>query len=223
MNARPKRLKAVSILTALTVAFAALAVTPTRIARAEDVVAAKRHFERGEDLYLEGRFLEAAKEFELGYQKAPRPKFLYNIGTSYRRAQELEKAKEAYETLLRIDPGTEYRAEVEEIIRTIDDALEAKALAAAPAPAPPTPPPAPPQKPILIDIPPPVTDVELPAGPSEPRSLWSSPWFWGVVGVVVAAGVAGTVYGFTRGSGCGATECFVERQPPPAAMMLTLP
>ena len=39
--------------------------------------------------------------------------------------------------------------------------------------------------------------------------------------VVAAAGVAGAVYGFSRGSGCGATACFVEEQP--NMMSLTLP
>ena len=121
---------------------------------------------------------------------------------------------------LRIDPTTEYRAEVEEIIRSIDDALDAKALAATPAPVPPAPTPPAQQEPILIDIPPPVTDAERPPEPRQTPSLWSSPWFWGVVGVLAAAGVAGTVYGFSRSSGCGATACFVEKQP---SMSLTIP
>ena len=65
---------------------------------------AARHWDRGQELYKQGRFLEAAREFEAGYQVAPRSLFLLNIGHSYRRAQELRKAKAAYETLLKIDP-----------------------------------------------------------------------------------------------------------------------
>jgi tetratricopeptide (TPR) repeat protein len=73
----------------------------------------RRHFKAGQDLYQQKRFLEAAREFEAGYAVAPRPLFLLNIGHAYRRANELIKAKNAYEALLKLQPDLPQRTEVE--------------------------------------------------------------------------------------------------------------
>jgi hypothetical protein len=55
-------------------------------------------------------------------------------------------------------------------------------------------------------------EVESSRAPSEPDSgsLWKSPWFWSAVGVVVVAGIAGTVYGLNRTPACTATRCLRE-------------
>jgi tetratricopeptide (TPR) repeat protein len=94
----------------------------------EDEATARGHFERGSKLYDQGKYLDAAREFEAGYQSAPRPLFLLNIGHSYRRSQDLRKAKAAYEKLLRTDPTTPQRPMVEDLIKTIDDALTVQEL-----------------------------------------------------------------------------------------------
>ena len=62
-------------------------------------------------------------------------------------------------------------------------------------------PPATPAAPAPIDLAPPsVTEVDTAsAGPRVDRSIFRSPWFWGAVGAVLVAGVAGTVYGLSRG------------------------
>src|SRR4051812_10840821 len=93
-------------------------------ARAEDEAEGRVHFARGQELFKAKRFLEAAHEFEAGFEAAPRPLFLLNIGHSYRRAEQFRKAKSVYEMLLRVEPNTPYRKEVEGLIKTIDDALE---------------------------------------------------------------------------------------------------
>ena len=186
---------------------------------AEDEAAGKRHYKRGDELFKQGRFLDAAREFEAGFAAAPRPLFLLNIGHSYRRAQELRKARTAYEEFLKVDPTSTFRPDIEDLIRNIDDALGASALpAGAPPPplapssaAPPAPIPAA-APPATIDLAPPVL-VEVDKGPppaTESHSLFRSPWFWGAVGVVVAAGVAGTVYGLNRAPECNATRCLRE-------------
>jgi hypothetical protein len=211
---------------------------------AEDEAAGKRHYRRGDELFKQGRFLEAAHEFEAGFAVAPRPLFLLNIGHSYRKAQELRRARAAYEDFLKADPGTSFRNDVEDLIKTIDDALGASALpapvpttpspAVVPAPTSPAagpvsapaaspglpsgiglPPAASPSIPVrtgTIDLAPPVLiEVEKPAGPTaESDSLFRSPWFWGAVGLVIAAGVAGTVYGLNRTPACNATRCLRE-------------
>jgi hypothetical protein len=196
---------------------------------AEDETAGRRHWDRGQELYKLGRYLEAAREFEAGYQVAPRSNFLLNVGHSYRRAQELRRAKTAYETFLKIDPSSAHRPMVEDLIRTIDDALSAQAEppVASPRPATATPPPAPP--PLATGAPPAPTPIPTtPAVDLTPvpnisqtdfgtapdadssSSIFRSPWFWGAVGAVLVAGVAGTVYGLSRGSSCSADRCFSE-------------
>src|SRR5205823_2680481 len=154
------------------------------------------------------------KELEAGYAAAPRPLFLLNIGHAYRRAQELAKAKEAYEKLLALQPDLPQRAEVEGYVKSIDDALQL----AEPSPAdgaagrsPPRPAVMPPTAsgpaPLLLDpgagatpaaALPPVpaaavaqTSAEGPRG--ESGSVVRRPWFWVIVGAVVAGGVAAAI------------------------------
>jgi hypothetical protein len=207
-----------------------LALVP-RLAVAEDEAAGRRHWDRGQELYKLGRFLEAAREFEAGYQVAPRSNFLLNVGHSYRRAQELRRAKTAYELFLKIDPASAHRPMVEDLIRTIDDALSAQAdgpvtpppksaAATGPPPlatgAPPLPAPTPTTPPVDLTPAPNVTQTDpgpVPASDSS-SSIFRSPWFWGAVGAVLVAGVAGTVYGLSRGSSCSADRCFSENPMP---------
>lgn len=206
-----------------------LALLP-RPVLAEDEAAGRRHWDRGQELYKLGRYLEAAREFEAGYQVAPRSNFLLNVGHSYRRAQELRRAKTAYETFLKIDPTSAHRPMVEDLIRTIDDALSAQAEPAVTPPArPATPatapsssappplaggaPPAPAPLPSTpaVDLTPVPNVTQIDPGPApESSSIFRSPWFWGAVGAVLVAGVAGTVYGLSRGSSCSADRCFSE-------------
>jgi tetratricopeptide (TPR) repeat protein len=196
-----------------------LTVAAVPSARAEDEAAGRRHWDKGQELYKLGRYLEAAREFETGYQVAPRSNFLMNIGHSYRRAQELRKAKTAYESFLRIDPTSPHRAMVEDLIRTIDDALSAQIDPGPPA-SPPAPQPlpatgVPPAAPAPADVLPPPNAIQVgepgPPPESQSTSIWRSPWLWAAVGTVLVAGVVGTVYGLTRGSACGADRCLVER------------
>jgi hypothetical protein len=212
----------------------ALVTTPS----AEDEAAGKRHYKRGDELFKQGKYLDAAHEFEAGFAVAPRPLFLLNIGHSYRKAQELRRARAAYEDFLKADPTTSFRADVEDLMKTIDDALGASAPSApppvvTPAPAPlsspsgstgsPTgspapavtlPPAASPVIPVrtgTIDLAPPVLlEVDRPAPATQSDSIFRSPWFWGAIGVVVAAGVGGTIYGLNRTPACNATRCLRE-------------
>lgn len=206
-----------------------------------DEAEGRRRWSRGRELYEKGRYVEAAREFEAGYAAAPRPLFLLNIGHAYRRAQELVKAKSAYQQLLRLQPDYPQRAEVEGYIKSIDDVLQAaeagtEASAARPpsASARPAPPPAPAPSLTLVDpssAPPPPKPmpstfaeeplgnpalVGRPAPADEPPagSVLRKPWFWVVVGAVVAGGIATAVIVARPGSPCPApaTACF--REPP---------
>jgi Tetratricopeptide repeat len=183
----------------------------------EDEASARLHFDRGSRLYDQGKYLEAAREFEAGYQAAPRPLFLLNIGHSYRRAQDLRKAKAAYEKLLRTDPTTPQRPMVEDLIKTIDDALTVQELAiplSPAAPARPGPNGAAPAQPGQEAAAAPAVDlaaVPVPPPPAPSSSSWlRSPWLWGIVAGVVTAGVAGTVFAVTRSPSCPANTCWKE-------------
>ena len=184
---------------------------------AQDEALGRQHFEKGQELYNKSRYLEAAREFEAGYRALPRSAFLLNIGHSYRRAYELRKARSAYETMLRVDPTSPHRALVEDLIRTIDDALVAQE---APPPPPPRPglppaaataappvPAAPPRADNAALAPPPAALSDDAAPGEESGSVFTSPWFWGVVGaVVVTAGVGGVLL-LRRSQGCPAQTC----------------
>jgi tetratricopeptide (TPR) repeat protein len=178
-------------------------------ARADDEAEGKRRFKRGGELYAEGKFLEAAREFEAGFAAAPRPLFLLNIGHSYRRAGEFQMAKDAYEKLLRLDRNTPYRSEVEGLIKTIDDALLSRELDR-PAPIATPPPPAP--EPVASAPPesmqPPY--VVAPPTPTESDSIFKKPWFWVVVGAVAVSAGAAVAVITLRNSACPATVCLTE-------------
>jgi tetratricopeptide (TPR) repeat protein len=111
--------------------------------RADEAEAqARKRFTRGKQLYDEHRYREAAQEFEAGYAIVPKPGFLLNIGHSYRRAGEVEKARHYYELFLEKDKSSPQRGEVQGYIKAIDEALadqrESEARTAAPPAAPET-------------------------------------------------------------------------------------
>jgi hypothetical protein len=192
----------------------------------------RRRWRHGQELYEQGRYLDAAHEFEAGYALAPRPLFFLSIGHAYRKAHELAKAKAAYEKLLTLQPDFPGRAEVEGYIKSIDDALQV----AEPAARDSTPSPAAPVAPLVSPRPLPPTDLgstSAPYPPSAPpvaapapamvdtratpeaptsssRPLLRRPWFWVVVGAVVAGGVATAIIAAHPSSSCPGTLCIRE-------------
>lgn len=206
----------------------AAAVLVAMVARAEtaraDEAEGKRHWKAGQELYQQKRFLEAAREFEAGYAVAPRPLFLMNIGHAYRRANELTRAKTAYEALLRLQPDLPQRAEVEGYIKTIDDALQANEAAIVPPPPPtspatPTrtfdPSPSRPLPPVAVSAPeeptiPAYVEVREPPRDEPSVSVFRKPWFWVLTGALIAGGVAVAVIASRPSSPCPGTLCIRE-------------
>jgi len=69
---------------------------------------------RGQTLYLQGRFGEAAAEFEAAFEAQPFAAFLYNAGISYENGGDLSRAIEFFRRYLTSpDPDVDDRAEVE--------------------------------------------------------------------------------------------------------------
>lgn len=208
-------------------ALVALIAAAPAMAAPADEAEGRRRWKAGQELYAQKRYLEAAREFEAGYAVAPRPLFLMNIGHAYRRANELNKAKSAYESLLRLQPDLAQRAELEGYIKSIDDALQAgettipEPLRPMPTPAAPS---APPPRETVVTLPPlapmagtvdpaPVpayVDARDGAEPAPSGSIFKKPWFWVIAGAVVAGGVAVAIIASRPSTSCPGTLCIRE-------------
>lgn len=182
-------------------------------ARADDEGEGRKRFQRGQELFLEGKYLEAAQAFESGYAVAPRNGFLINIAHSYRRAGDLAKAKSFYVKLLELEPNTPQRAEVEGNLRSIDDALSMQNL--------PTPPP---PKKAAPAVPNPdeafrrrvAAESESSAVASKKNeaeddgSVFGRAWFWALVLSTVAVGAIVSIAVLKPDDGCNADRCVTE-------------
>jgi tetratricopeptide (TPR) repeat protein len=106
----------------------ALAVLATiaspRAARAGEDAAtkiAKQHFYQGEKLFALGRFDDALAEYEAAFDAKPLPAFLFNIGQCHRNLHDLDAAIFSYRKYLHDEPDAANRAEVEDLIRELED------------------------------------------------------------------------------------------------------
>lgn len=67
---------------------------------------ARQHMERGQALYLQARFEEAAAEFDAAYDAQPFSAFLYNAGVALERAGQPARAASYFERYLSTDPSS---------------------------------------------------------------------------------------------------------------------
>jgi tetratricopeptide (TPR) repeat protein len=132
-------------------------------AESEDDERARAHFVAAEAYYQDGRFSDAAREFEEAYQLSGRPEMLINLARAQERAGELSGAIATLELLLGRYPQTSYRAEAESHLLTLREQQ-----------------PAPVAEPAPVDVAP----VAEPGAPVEPekRKLWPPRWPTLVVG-----------------------------------------
>jgi hypothetical protein len=181
-----------SILRILLSAAVILSVCPAQAQQGDDLARAKTHFEAGQALYRLGNYTEAIREFSAGYQLAPKPQFLINIGQAYLKLGDLEKARDMYKRYLVDTPASDpNRAAAEEMLSDIN-----RQIAERPAP---TPAPSP-SGPTAIQSPQLAVTATPPEKPFVKRHWWIFP-----VGAVVLAGVAVGVYFGVRPTqvGCG--------------------
>ena len=124
--------KIVLVAVVLLTAGSAWAQTQSRPA-GDDLARARTHFEAGRALFHLGNYTESVREFAAGYQLAPRPLFLFNLGQCYRKLDDLTKAREMYQRYLRDAPPSDpERVEAQDELVEID-----KLIAARPSPPPP--------------------------------------------------------------------------------------
>ncbi len=94
----------------------------------------REQMERGQALFVGGKYAEAAEVFEEGFRKHPYSAFLFNAGVSYEKAQELGRAIRAFELYLAADPRAPDAGSVRERVARLE-ALRQEPLDAPQEPA----------------------------------------------------------------------------------------
>ena len=121
-------MRSVVLFTSLLVCAAAYARPPEDPTIAE----ARRHYEAGLARFNLKEYKAAVEEFEAAYRLRPDPVFLFNLGQSYRLADDPEQALYFYKAYLRMAPDAVNRRDVEERIGALEQVIAAKKKAARP-------------------------------------------------------------------------------------------
>jgi tetratricopeptide (TPR) repeat protein len=191
------------------VLLAALA-TPAAAGSSGDRSRARLIFREAQQHYKLAEYQEALDGFKETYRILEDPTLLFNIAQCYRQLNKKEEAIRFYRTYLHDAPNVTNRANVEEIIASLDKAVREEARAreappqstieqpgTAPPPGTTTPAPEQPAPPSVVATPEPAVQRSQEKPPVYKR--W---WLWTTVGVVVAAGVGvGLGIGLTRTPG----------------------
>jgi hypothetical protein len=85
----------------------------TARAQSESMLAAKKHFDQAQALYLQSRFAAAAERFLRAHDARPYPAFLFNMAVCLERAGDYASAAEQYQRFVEADPKSSDRAMVE--------------------------------------------------------------------------------------------------------------
>lgn len=168
---------------------------------AGDEAQARVHYRAGKTHFELKNYSEAIREFAAGYALSPKPEFLINLGQSYKRNGEPQKALEMFERYLeRAPPDAPERRSAQEV------SVELRQTIAAQQPPPDAPvrevPPA-----LAVPAQPPAPAPELTPPPAQKLS----PLAWAIpLGVAVVAGaVVGIVFATqaVTCSGAGSLGC----------------
>jgi hypothetical protein len=85
---------------------------------------ARDHMERGQELYVQSRFLEAAEEFQRAYELQPFGAFLYNAAVAYEQQESWTQAADFFGRYLEREPNARDAGEVRRRV----DQLRTRAL-----------------------------------------------------------------------------------------------
>jgi tetratricopeptide (TPR) repeat protein len=108
-----------ALLVCLAFAAGLLIVTTSRPAAAQDFAAAGQHFAAAQDAFAQGQYQRAAESYQAAYDITRDGALLFNIGESWQRAGNAQKALVAYREYLK-DPGGSERAEVEKRVQSLE-------------------------------------------------------------------------------------------------------
>lgn len=87
--------------------------------RADALKDAHAAFDRGQAAYNAGDFKKAASAFAEAYEQNPSPQFLYNIGASYDKAGDTQRAVQNYQLYLSMFPNADDADKVRNRIHTL--------------------------------------------------------------------------------------------------------
>src|SRR6202012_3844268 len=97
-----------------------------RLASAEDKAAARAAFAEGQRRYDLNEFEAALAAFKQAYLAYEEPVFLYNIAQCYRQLGNRTEAIKFYRSYLRKVPDAANRREVQELVATLEQQVEAE-------------------------------------------------------------------------------------------------
>ncbi|HEX6838336.1 MAG TPA: tetratricopeptide repeat protein, partial [Polyangia bacterium] len=131
--------RALAIVFALVIVGGVARAEPTARAATE----ARRHLQRGNTLYQQGRYDEAVAELQAGYALDPRPDFLYAIGQAERKRGDCNAAIRYYQQYVNTGQSPQRTVAVLMQIDRCKEELAAAPATPSKAPAPSTEAPAP--------------------------------------------------------------------------------
>ena len=113
-------------LVVLCLAFAVVTTVAPSRAFADDPGerSAKRHYDRGKKLFELQKLDEALDQFQKAYDASPIPDFLFNIGQCQRNLGDYKAAVFSFKKFLKLDPETEKREKVEELIEDLERKID---------------------------------------------------------------------------------------------------
>lgn len=171
------------------------------LAYADDVPAARKHFDEAQKHFAVGEFHEAGEEYQQAYKAKPDPALLYDAATAFRQSNEPERAIVLYRNYLLFYPDQpnvgEVRARIAELRQRVNEPKQAKepTLSATPSIAPSAPEATPTTDSAASTNASAATAVaETPRAKSPVYKKW---WLWTIVGVVVAGAAAGVAVALT--------------------------
>jgi tetratricopeptide (TPR) repeat protein len=162
---------------------------PSVVHALDDTSKARKHFEKGKNLYDAGDFAPALVEFKEAFRLRDDAAFLFNMGQCHSKLGDDSAALHAYKSFLRRKPEAPNRAQVEARIAEIEE--RQKQPAVAPLVPPPDSPPLLPNLQPVATTPSPALDLQStqPISEPAPTPVLKSWWFWTGVGVVIVGGV----------------------------------
>jgi tetratricopeptide (TPR) repeat protein len=94
---------------------------------------ARDSFDKAQALFEQGKYAEAAAEFEAAFQARPFAQFLFNVGACHEKLRDYAKAAEYYKRYLEKEPGAPDRKKTEKRIQALEKAVTEIGSPGAPA------------------------------------------------------------------------------------------
>jgi tetratricopeptide (TPR) repeat protein len=152
-----------------------------------------RHFDAGMAHFNLREYKQAIAEFQAAYRLKPDPVFLYNLGQSYRLADDPEQALYFYRAYLRTSDEAPNRSEVEGRIVVLEKLRADKQRLATPPDHALTPP--------TVSQGAPAAGATTPPAPRHATPIYKRWWLWTLVGGVAAGAAVGLGVGLGTSRG----------------------